>query len=260
MIDPAGDGTLSDKTQKIRGRSRGFAVDANERIVAAQIGDLRPRVLERRVKHLPAACVDGHPRAFEAHVAVQVGERRPAVGVVEGYSLRLDRDEELSLLAIRKRKIGEIAHEPQSRVARCSADERPAQPLTRRARHDHGDVAIDVAYIGFGELDAQVNRPGTLRRSAVGAARIARNLSVGKREPFERDRDTLALAVPADATLQGVEREAFGEYTRQVDGHSAARKLLRTALIRCLEAAGETADSRQAFLRHQSKAGNIAPA
>src|SRR5207245_3388817 len=105
------------------------------------------------------------------HVAVQVGERRPAVGVVEGYSLRLDRDEELSLLAIRKRKIGEIAHEPQSRVARCSADERPAQPLTRRARHDHGDVAIDVAYIRFCELDDQATRNRLLRSCGVSASR-----------------------------------------------------------------------------------------
>src|SRR5206468_6710108 len=136
---------------------------------------------------------------------------------------------------IRKRKIGEIAHEPQSRVARRAADERPAQPLARRARHDHGDVAIDVAYIGFRELDAQVDRSGTFGRGAVGAARIARNLSVGKREPFERDRDILALAAPTDATLQGIEREALGEYTRQIDGHAAARKLQRTALIRCLE-------------------------
>ena len=107
-------------------------------------------------------------------------------------------------------------------------------------------------------MDVQVDRPATLGRSAVGPARVTRNLGVGERERFEGDRDVLALPPPADAALQRVEREALGEYARQVDRHSAARKLQRTALIRCLEAAGEPAESRKTLLRQYAHVGKIA--
>ena len=70
-----------------------------------------------RAEDAAAPRVDGHAGAFELHVAVDAGDLRPAVGVVERGVARLERDEELALLRIGEREVGEVARQRHADVA-----------------------------------------------------------------------------------------------------------------------------------------------
>ena len=90
MIEPSSDRTLRDKVQGIGSRSSAGAFDAQHGMRYAHVGDFHLASIEIETRDFASMGIDDHPRALEAHISVDAGDRRPTLQIVECHPLRLD--------------------------------------------------------------------------------------------------------------------------------------------------------------------------
>jgi hypothetical protein len=109
--DPLADGTLVHEAQEVRRRTRRFAGDHEQRMQRPQVRDVGLHGPELHTHDAPGPRGDRHARAFEPDIAVDRSDLRPSFHVIEQDVACLERDQELALLRIGKRKVREVARQ-----------------------------------------------------------------------------------------------------------------------------------------------------
>ncbi|EXI70361.1 MAG: hypothetical protein AW07_04128 [Candidatus Accumulibacter sp. SK-11] len=217
-----------------------------------EIRDLGARLRQRRTEDRAAPRLYHHAVALEAQVGVDAADQRPAGTVVEDDILRLDGDEKLSLLAVEKGEVRQIALEDQPRFAGAPLLQRIAQPVPGIDVDRCRQVAPDGGRFGTCQRCRQVDAARSVWTAAVGSLRRTGSVGAGKVGARQFDLDAALVDLPLRLRIQGFEdNRRLGKDLRQLDAHLPRTQLHGAALLARIERAGEAAGAWEVACRLQ---------